>query len=302
MYERIIDGTLYRGQRLDGSWDVSGWRAGGHHELSVRPRIQWQEIGPAKPPFSWQEWIDAAESEEQRIERELEFLQHLESRRLKNLETNSRRAQSACRRFIKAEGFNELLTLTYRENQTDIERFKRDFKEWVRRMKKALGGQFRYCAGFEPQQRGAWHAHVACQKLPKHVTYQGSKIQAWRLGTAVWRSIVGVYGGMCFVGGKTRHGAPAAHRLSLAKLAAYVAKYIVKHFALCPDEKNRYSHSDGLVKGEKYRLTVTGVADVWEVLDLAFECADGDVVVSHIVDDRGYWLVTEPGAFRLRPG
>lgn len=296
MYERIIDGTLYRGQVLPGAWDVSGWRAGGHHELSARPRIQWQEIGPAKAPFSWQEWIDGAESEIQLNEREEEHAAHLEARRLKNLEGNARRAQSACRRFIKAEGFDELLTLTYRENQADIDLFKRHFKEWVRRMKAALGGQFRYCAGFEPQQRGAWHAHVCCHKFPKHVAYKGSKIPAWRLGTAVWRSIVGEDGGMCFVGGKTRHGAPAAHRLSLAKLAAYVSKYIVKLFAAMPDEKNRYSHSDGLCKGEKYRLTVTGVADVWAMLDLAFECSSADSVVSHIADDRGYWLVTEGGS------
>lgn len=295
MYERIIEGTLYRGQVLPGAWDVSGWRANGHHEVSARPRIQWQEVGPAKPPFSWQEWIDGAESELQQLEREAEHAAYVEARRLKNLETNSRRAQTACRRFIKAEGFNELLTLTYRENQTDLEQFKRDFKEWVRRMKKALGGQFRYCAGFEPQERGAWHAHVTCHKFQRMVQYKGSKIPSWRLGTEVWRSIVGPQGGMCFVGGKTRHGAPAAHRLSLAKLAAYVSKYIVKHFALCPDEKNRYSHSDGLVKGEKYALTVTGVADVWEMLGLAFECEASDRVVSHIADDRGYWLVTEAG-------
>jgi hypothetical protein len=296
MYERIIDGTLYRGQVLPGAWDVSGWRAGGHHELSARPRIQWQEIGPARAPFSWQEWIDGAESEVQRIEREQEHAAYLEARRLKNLEGNARRAQSACRRFIKAEGFNELLTLTYRENQTDLPRFKRDFKQWVRRMKVALGGQFRYCAGFEPQKRGAWHAHVCCHKLPKHVEHKGAKIPAWRLGTAVWRSIVGQDGGMCFVGGKTCHGAPAAHRLSLAKLAAYVSNYIVKLFAAMPEEKNRYSHSDGLCKGEKYRLTVTGVADVWAMLDLAFECSSADSVVSHIADARGYWLVTEGGS------
>ena len=69
-------------------------------------------------------------------------------------------------------------------------------------MKKALGGTFRYCTGFEPQQRGAWHMHVATHKLPQHVEYKGVKIEAWKLGTRIWRSIVGENNGLCFVGGK----------------------------------------------------------------------------------------------------
>ena len=294
MYERIIDGVLYQGQTVPGAWDVSGWRGGGHHELSARPKVVWHEVGPITRNRTWEEWILEAETDVEAAERVLEWEAWKRSRKLANLEGNARRAQTACRRFIKAECFNELLTLTYRENQTDLELFKVHFKEWVRRMKRALGGQFRYCAGFEPQKRGAWHAHVACHKLPKHVEYGGVKIAAWKLGTAVWRAVVGEVGGMCFVGGKTRHGAPAIQRMSLARMAAYVSKYIVKHYELCPDEKNRYSHSNGLVRGERYRLTVTGVPRVFDVLELAFECGDGESVVSHICDSRGYWLVTEP--------
>lgn len=301
MRERIIDGTLYRGEVVPGAWDCSLWEANGHREFSARPAIQWHEVGPARPPMDWEQWIASAESEEEQLERQKEYEAHKLAKREKNLERAAKRAQTMCRRFIKAAGFNELLTITYRDNQTDIELFKKHFAEWVRRMKRALGGRFAYCAGFEPQDRKAWHAHVACHKLPKHVQHRGVKIPSWRLGTEVWRSVVGPAAdgntnGLVFVGGKAGKGKTRGRTAyqSLAKLASYVSKYITKHYELCPDEANRYSHSQGLGKGERFTHTVTDVFRVWDMLDIAICVADEGNIISHVCEeDRGYWLVTE---------
>ena len=294
--ERIIDGILFEGKVLDDTWNVTVWEsANGHRETSARRAVAWQEIGPVTMPMSWDEYIAAAESEEERnvrvAMRDAEVLEKQARARLRN----AKRAKTTCRRKIKTAAFDELLTITYRENQTDIELFKRHFKEWVRRMRKALGGSFAYVSGFEPQERGAWHAHVSCHKLPKHAVFQKVKIAAWRLGTEVWRSIVGKDNGLVFVGGKTPMGLPRRARMTCAKMAAYVSKYITKHAELFPAEKNRYSSSEGIEPGKPYTMTFTGVQTVFGVLGLAFDCRDGESVVSHQAHSarEGYWLVTE---------
>jgi len=224
---------------------------------------------------------------------------YLEEKRIKNLKRAAMRAKTQCRRFIKAHGLDEMLTLTYRDNQTDERLFKEHFAKWVRRMKAALGGDFVYCAGFEPQDRGAWHAHVACHKLPKHVMHKGVKIEAWKLGTRIWRDVVGPTvdgkdGGLCFVGGKPKWG-KRRQRMSVGKNAAYVSKYIVKHFDLMPEGKNRYSRSNGDVVGKPVTVRMQGKT-MAEVIADAFMCFPGEVVLSHRVGRFGdsWYLATEP--------
>lgn len=283
-------GVLLRGEEVEGAYDVSVWESGGHREISVRPVMQWIE----EDSLTVEEMNSRDDGKSQK---QIDY--EAEERRERAQRRNAQRAKTKCRRFIKTESFDELLTITYRENQGDVELFKRHFKEWVRRMRKALGGHFRYCAGFEPQTRGAWHAHVACMKLPQHAQHKGVKIPGWQLGTRVWRSIVGQDNGLVFVGGKTPHGLPRRQRMSCAKMAAYVSKYIVKHYDLVPDEKNRYSCSGGQVEGVKYRHTLTGCTSVSEALDKAREwLRAGDTIVSHRLDRAfgvRYWLVTELG-------
>jgi hypothetical protein len=223
-------------------------------------------------------------------EKDAEFIAEQKEKALKS---SARRAKTKCRRFIISEGFDELLTLTYRENQPDRELCKRHFKEWARRMKKSLGG-FRYCASFEVQERGSMHVHIATHRLPEHGQYKGIKIKAWQLGTKIWRDIVGSDNGLCFVGaGPSKFGKNRRKHLSLAKMANYVSKYILKDFALCPEEKNRYSRSNGEVIGEVHLCRFDGT--LAEIVALAFECKDGDVLVSHNVSKWGdsWWLCTE---------
>lgn len=276
--ERIVDGILFEGQFVENAWDVRTWRCNGVMERSARQVVEWREVGHVPPLDALDPVRDAA---------------LIEEKRQQALEKSARRAKQMCRRVIIAEGFTELLTLTYRENMGDRDACKRHFKLWVQRMKRALG-DFRYCASFERQKRGAMHVHVACHRLPSHVQFKGAKIKAWKLGTECWRGVVGAGNGLCFVGGKSKTGAPRAARMSLAKMAAYVSKYITKDYADAPEEKNRYSRSNGspIPKPEVMRFTNCTLR---ELIELTFEQGEGDVLVSHRIGHfkDSLWLVTE---------
>lgn len=299
--ERIIDGRLYEGKRIPDSWEVRVWEQNGHREISARNAIQWVEVGAAFSgrPEGLPAGSYALDSDEvaKLLRREKE---DAEQRRLDNLKRNANRAKTACRRIIKAEGFDELLTLTYRENQQCRALCKKHFEEWVRRMKRHLGGVFRYCASFERQDRGAMHVHLAVHKLPAHAVHKGTKIEGWRLGTAVWHTVVGEDNGLCFVGGKNRKGNQKRKPIGRAKMAAYVSKYITKDYADAGASSNRYSRSNGIPVG-KPRVMGFDRLTLAEVISLVFQSGEGDVVVSHSAsEDRGsYWLCTEqPGRRR----
>lgn len=268
-------------------WEVRIFEVNGHREISARNLIDWEEV-PYQPVLD--QFPDQPS---------LQQIEDAEERRLKALKRNAKRAQSMCRKVIKSEGFDELLTLTYRENQTDRELCKKHFKEWARRMKRALGS-FRYCASFEAQKRGAMHIHCATNRLPSVATHNGVKIPAWRLGTAIWRAIVGANNGLCFVGGKNKRGNTRTKRMSLAKMASYVSKYIIKDYEESPEESNRYSRSNGVFvpKPTVYRFDNATLA---EIVAAVFECAEGDVIVSHSVNkmNSSYWLCTEPDPLKL---
>lgn len=278
---KIIDGVLYERNRVPGCFEVRTKRCAGVMERTIRPAYQWEEAGQAPAwmlvPFAKPDPIKDAE--------------WLADEKEKNQRRAAKRAKLACKWFIVHERFNELLTLTYRENMQDEERAKRDHKEWVRRMKKALPG-FRYCTGFEPQERGAWHMHVATHKLPEHADYKGVKVQAWKLGTMIWRSIVGADNGMCFVGGKpSRWGTKSRKNMGLYKMANYVSKYIIKHFDLMPDGKNRYSRSNGEAALE-VDVAYLRASNLGELIAVCFEVMTGADVVSHrLAMDAEFWIL-----------
>lgn len=297
---RIVNGILFEGKLSDTHLEVNVWEGNGHREVSARPAVDWFEV-PEPPPFGSPGMfvLDAHERELASAQAERDAEERREKARLRN----ARRAKTACRRFIKMMGFEELLTLTYRANVTDEAQVKEDARRFFRRVAELIP-DFGYCAGYEPQKRGSWHVHAAVYKLPKEVevkkrapdgTWRVVKLPGWRLGTAVWRSIVGKDNGLCFVGGKGDR-AKAARR-SLAKMAAYISKYITKHYELVPDGRKRYSHSEGaqVPKSTALRLRMT----LREFIAFAMSRLDD---VDQIVDSRlgkfrdTYYLCTEdPG-------
>jgi len=137
------------------------------------------------------------------------------------------------------------------------------------------------------------HVHIATHKLPQHAKYKGVKVKAWQVGTRIWRDIVGADNGMCFVGGNTRNGG-RRRNLSLAKMAAYVSKYILKDFEDHPAESNRYSRSNGTNVGKPERFTLTH-CDLHTALELAFECPPGAKVLAFKLSrfKDSIWLCTE---------
>jgi hypothetical protein len=288
--ERIIDNIRYIGQKIPDCWELRTWEVNGHTEKTIRPVIGWVEDGQHLPdnynPDGYLNAFGQLEPWSGLTE------QDIEDARLKSLKRSASRAKIMCRRVIKSEGFNELLTLTYKDNMLDRDTCKKHFKEWVRRMKRALGA-FRYCASFERQERGAMHVHIATNKLAEHGHYKGVKVKTYQLGTRIWRDIVKT-GGLCFVGGKTKNG-KTRRNLSNGKMAAYVSKYILKDFEDAPEESNRYSRSNGInvPKSTVIRFVDMSMSDV---ISLAFECRDGDVIVSHWLGKYGdcWGLDTEP--------
>lgn len=286
--QRIVDGIAYEGKYSDSAFDVRVWECNGHREISAQRVVEWSEIGPAP---DWSHLLDA--NPERDAEDEAE-------RKAKALKRNAGRAKTACRRFIKMMGFNEMATLTYRENQTDEALCKQHFRAWCRLMAKHVEG-FGYCAGYEEQKRGAWHVHAAIYKLPAKIVrkvrtpdggWREVKLDGWRFGTAMWRSIVGKDNGLCFIGGKDQRGRAA--RRSLAKMAAYVSKYILKHAESFPEGKQRYTHSKGdvLPKSEVERFVGLSLA---ELIGRCFWVDDGEIVVDHRVGrfKDSYYLCTE---------
>lgn len=309
---KIIGASCINGQWVGGievegfyppnTFDASIFEVNGHREVSVRPVLQWREVHDWGGHV-WGGDPNGGDPDKVHLGRE-------EVRKQRALEKAAKRATTACRRTIKTGRFNEMLTITYRANQTDRALCKKHFKEWVRRMKRALPS-FQYCAAVEAQERGAMHVHVATHKLPQHALYKGVKIKAWELGTRIWRDIVGdfpfvgplrpsesfpkITNGLVFVGGKSKFGSPARRRMSLAQMAAYISKYITKDYAACPMGSNRYSRSDDLTppKPQKIRFTDYSMAALVELL---FDVPDGHSLVSHRVGYFGdsYWLCTEP--------
>ncbi|MDH6594338.1 hypothetical protein M2165_004227 [Variovorax sp. TBS-050B] len=284
--QRIVDGIAYEGKYIENAFDVRVWECNGHREISAQRVVEWREVGPAP---DWSHLADEAKRAEWAELDEAE-------RKEKNLRRAALRAKTACRRFIKSMGFDELATLTYRENQTDEALAKEHFSKWVRRMSDLIPG-FAYCAGFEPQTRGAWHVHAAIYRLPQHVEMKkrmpGGEWRTFRvrgrdIGTVVWRGIVGKDNGLCFIGGKKKI------RHSPAKMAGYVSKYITKHYELVPEGKKRYTHSEGVAVPKCVVERFVGLS-LAELIGRCFWLDDGEDVVQHRVGrwKDSYYLSTE---------
>jgi hypothetical protein len=287
--ERIIHGIVFEGRAVPGSWDVRTWRRNGVVERSARQAIEWTEVR-VDPDGLTAHGIDACGHVFGPRE---DTPEEVEEKRLRSLKKSAQRAKTMCRRVIITECFDELLTLTYRENQEDRELCKKHFGIWQKRMKRALGG-FRFCASFEKQDRGAMHVHIATHRLPQNASYKGAQVKAWQVGTRIWRDIVGANNGLCFVGGKPKFGVPRRAKMTLAKMAQYVSKYIMKDFEDAPSESNRYSRSNGTNVGKPEHLRLDNCS-VKDLIELVFECGEGDVLVDLRLNrwHDGLWLCTE---------
>lgn len=201
------------------------------------------------------------------------------------------RARKNCRHKIKHAGFTQLLTLTYRANELSLDTMRCDFAAWLRIMRRLIPG-FRAVYGFERQGRGAWHCHVACDKLPVLLQYQGCKVQSWKVGTAVWRSVV-PSGGLCFVGGRSGR----FNRYSSAgKIAGYVSKYLTKENAAGESGRRMWDSTRELTPPVPVTVDLPEGCTMADAISLAFELRPGEIVLRHCLSKSGelWFLHTEP--------
>ena len=150
--------------------------------------------------------------------------------REENKTRSRRRAKSQIRKKILAGNFDYLLTLTFKENITDLKRANSYFDKFIRKVRKHIDKNFAYVAVAEKQKRGAYHFHVAVKGWQKVKTLR-----------AIWLRIVGE--------GNIDVRAPlkrkSGSQWEKVKLAYYLSKYIAKDDT---DElnKNLYRVSQGI--------------------------------------------------------
>ena len=224
--------------------------------------------------------------------------------RSRALEKSARRAKQGCSHKIKEAGFSSLLTCTTRENITDFDVFRQHWAAMLRKLA-AHVPDFAAVFAFERQERGAWHVHAAIHKLPVYLWVpQGSgraakrvMVRSWDYIRRLWRSIVGE-GNIDVDGHRKRRGKRGGHRAheSLARLAAYVSKYLTKDHATGPAGRNRWGSTQG-IKPPKPAVRQLPAMPLHEAIYLAFHLPEGHRIVQHRVSRFGrfWWLYSEPG-------
>lgn len=154
-----------------------------------------------------------------------------------SIERAARRANAKVRQLVKSLGCDSLGTLTYRDNVTDRDTVLKHWREFVRRVRKVLPS-FHYVATLEKQKRGAYHVHVAMQRLPARLRVDGHTLKSWDVMRAIWRRVIGGSGGN-FDESKRQNGALA----QCMRIARYIGKYVAKDFADGDLNSRRYMPS-----------------------------------------------------------
>lgn len=252
-----VAGIWFESKPAEDEWVVRTYQLGNGHKEAVisRPTV-WQEVPPHLQQLFGDDWQQMADRDRE---------EKADERREANRQRAARRAKTRVRRSVKVLGLDALLTLTYRENQTDLALCKRHMKEFVRRIRRALPG-FVYVAAFERQKRGAWHVHMAVHALPRKLAAaNGVKVKSFPVVLAIWRSVTGDLGGS--INQKLRK---RWSQRSVGKLAAYLSKYMLKAFEDGDDWSNRYSGSAGIEIPEAVRMRFRD-AQLAELIGLVFD-------------------------------
>lgn len=207
-----------------------------------------------------------------------------EERRLKALTIAANRAKTNVRKWCKVINADSLLTLTYKGNQTDLQLCKKHLREFVRRMYR-ICPEFRGVAGFEPQERGAWHVHMGCPRTALVVQGDKSiKVKSYNVIRAIWRSVTGEWGGNIDVQRRKRNS-----QRSPARIAAYLSKYMLKSFDEVEAGTNRWTRFGPM---EMPRVLDLGI--VWDTADMLSNCfglvGDNTDIVTARYSHFGDWF------------
>lgn len=281
---RIIDGTLYTRHETPYAHDIKVYDLGnGHTEAVCLPRYGWSETA-ALSELARLDYAEVCRT----LHDELTESEKL-AKLLENRERSTRRARTKVRRLAKAKGLTTLLTLTYRENMLDRDRMQRDLDVFLKRVRRVIPG-FQYIAVFERQKRGAWHAHLAVERVQSHYLAKGCMVRSYDLLRRMWRAVVGEDNGNVDV---SRNKAVAR---SAARLAAYLSKYIGKTFDQAERYVNAYSASGKALPKPIVLRSQTGVLG-WAVADM-FELLQLEVSASELfttsIGGGGWYVCLSP--------
>lgn len=282
--ERIIGRDIYEGKISEAYVMHLRDLGHGHKEASISRAIDWEHVC-TMTEAAYAQYLETLEA----WKLSPAGILAAQERDEKNKERSARRAKTKVRRLCKAMGVDALLTLTYRENQQDLEVTKKHMKEFVRRVRRLVPG-FAYVAAFERQKRGAWHIHMGIHALPFNLPWAGVKVKSYSVIRAVWRAVVGDLGGNIDQARKKRYS-----RKTPAKMASYISKYILKAFEDGEEHSNRYSAS-ACTLPPAVRMYFQS-ASMAELIALVYsEIGEGAALTSPWLSSFGdrFFLVAEP--------
>jgi len=139
-----------------------------------------------------------------------------------------RRARRELRWALMSIGADRLLTVTYRENMTDLKRARADWQQFIR-LVRAKYPNWEYAAVLELQKRGAIHYHAG--------------VKGWQdvnFLRACWLRVVGEAGGNVDVALHKRRFGSEGESFSIRRLASYLGKYLSKAFEWMPKGSRRF--------------------------------------------------------------
>jgi len=149
------------------------------------------------------------------------------------LEKSVRRAKTMIRRKCLTLCADRLMTLTFRENVTDISEAWRVFHYFSKLMRWRYGERYQYVTVPEQQQRGAIHFHLAITGY-----YHANTVRR------LWQRAAGVHDGNIDITSPRRI---KKNRWTAATIAGYLAKYISKGKSVTEFNKRRYSSTASII-------------------------------------------------------
>ena len=278
---KIIGGTLYQSSTVPYAYVASCHVLGnGQVEALISPKYSWHEHSPLSP-LALADYDQCILNPVQRTPYEQE------QEDIRNRVRATRRARTKVRRLCKHRGLIEILTLTYRENMQDRERMARDLDVFIKRIRRVIPA-FQYVAVFEKQKRGAWHAHLAVERVLPVYWKNKTLVKSFDLLRSMWRGVVGVDNGNIDVSKRHRR------RWSPAKIAGYISKYIGKNFGENLKYENSYSAS-GAPLPKPIRFTFPtlfeGISGVFALLTVELRGAE---IFTKLLPGSGFWLSAAP--------
>lgn len=289
---KLINGALYARSQTPYAYDLRVLDLGhGHVEAMALPRYAWSELGASERVLEeaamaqGHVWVggDVGEWLPMPPPTERELL----DRAARNRERSARRARTQVRRLVKAKNLDTMLTLTYRENMVDRSRMARDFDVFMKRVRRVIPG-FEYVCVFEPQKRGAWHAHIAVQRVQSHYMHKGVLVKSYDLLRACWRGVVGE-------GNIDVSRAKHKRQRNVGRLAGYLSKYLAKTFDEGGEGDSYRASGKALPKPvvmRSVRSDMEGAAgELVRLLDAFWPGADFH---SAYLDGGGYFVALSP--------